>query len=220
VRQQLVRRDAQLILLLAPPFDRISQDPGYIRGYVPGIRENGGQYTHAAIWFVMAVAQAGAGDEAVELFHLLNPINHTRSRIDAERYRVEPYVVAADVYSHAMHVGRGGWTLYTGSAAWMYRAAIESILGVEKRGHELALRPCIPAAWDGFTVDLQVGASRYAVQVENPERMRGAVVEAMLDGVPVDPEHIPLVDDGRAHHVRAVIGTRVHHPTAPSGRRG
>jgi cyclic beta-1,2-glucan synthetase len=140
VRQQLVRRDAGLILLLAPPFDHGPQDPGYIKGYVPGIRENGGQYTHAATWVVMAVAELGSGEEAAEFFHLLNPINHSRTRTGIDRYQVEPYVVAADVYSHPMHAGRGGWTWYTGSAAWMYRAALEAILGIRRRGQALSVR--------------------------------------------------------------------------------
>ena len=137
VRAQLVRRDAQLVLLLTPPFDRMAHDPGYIKGYLPGVRENGGQYTHAALWIVIALARLGLGDEAMELFHMLNPINHTRTPEDVERYRVEPYVVAADVYAHPMHVGRGGWTWYTGSAGWMYQAAIDGLLGLQRRGDTL-----------------------------------------------------------------------------------
>jgi cyclic beta-1,2-glucan synthetase len=114
VRAQLVRRDAQVVLLLTPPFDRMAHDPGYIKGYLPGVRENGGQYTHAALWTVMALAHLGRGDEAMELFHMLNPINHMRSPEGLEQYRAEPYAVAADVYAHPMHLGRGGWTWYTG----------------------------------------------------------------------------------------------------------
>src|SRR5678815_4329678 len=129
VRTHLLRRDARIVQLLTPPFDRMAHDPGYIKGYLPGIRENGGQYTHAAIWAVIALARLGMGDEAMELFHMLNPINHMRTTEDTERYRAEPYVVAADVYAHPMHVGRGGWTWYTGSAGWMYQAAIQSLLG-------------------------------------------------------------------------------------------
>jgi cyclic beta-1,2-glucan synthetase len=126
VRAHLVRRDAQIVLLLTPPFDRMTHDPGYIKGYIPGIRENGGQYTHAAIWTVMALARLGMGNEAMELFHMLNPINHVRTSDDVERYRTEPYTMAADVYAHPAHIGRGGWTWYTGSAGWMYQAAIEA----------------------------------------------------------------------------------------------
>src|SRR6185436_5115146 len=168
VRAHLVQRGKRVILLLTPPFDSSAQDPGYIKGYSPGIRENGGQYTHAALWVVMAVARLGSGDEAVELFHLLNPINHARTAVGTATYKVEPYVVAADVYAHPAHAGRGGWTWYTGSAAWMARAGLESILGVTRRGATLALNPCIPSSWPGFTVTLRHGKSRYEIAVENP----------------------------------------------------
>ena len=154
VRAHLVRRDAQIVLLLTPPFDRTPHDPGYIKGYLPGIRENGGQYTHAALWAVIALARLGLGDEAMELFHMLNPINHTRTAEGVERYRGEPYVVAADVYAHPMHVGRGGWTWYTGSAGWMYQAAIEGILGLRRTARRSAWtrasRRCGPdSRWSG-----------------------------------------------------------------------
>ena len=145
VRAHLVRRDAQLVLLLTPPFDRMAHDPGYIKGYLPGVRENGGQYTHAALWTVIALARLGLGDEAMELFHMINPVNHTRTPEDVERYRAEPYAVAADVYAHPMHLGRGGWTWYTGSAGWMYQAAIEALLGLRRRGATFSINPCIPA---------------------------------------------------------------------------
>ena len=141
VRAHLVRRDAQIVLLLTPPFDRMPHDPGYIKGYLPGIRENGGQYTHAAIWTVMALARLGFGDDAMELFHMLNPINHTRTAGDVDRYRTEPYVVAADVYAHPMHVGRGGWTWYTGSSGWMYQAAIEGLIGLRREGTTFSREP-------------------------------------------------------------------------------
>jgi len=205
-RTHLIRRDARVVLLLTPPFDRSAMDPGYIKGYVPGIRENGGQYTHAAIWLVMAVASLGNGDEAVELFHLLNPVNHTRTPADVERYKVEPYVVAADVYAHPLHPGRGGWTWYTGSAAWMYRAGLEAILGLERRGGSLSLNPCIPSAWPAFTIVLRHGKSRYEITVENPEHKCTGISEVELDGVAVDAASIPWSDDGGSHFVRAVIG--------------
>ena len=145
-------------------------DPGYIKGYVPGVRENGGQYTHAALWVVMAIARLGSGDEAVELFHLLNPVNHARTPADVARYKVEPYVVAADVYAHPPHVGRGGWTWYTGSASWMYRTGLEAILGLERRGATFSLNPCIPFAWPGFSIALRIGNTRYEIAVENPQQ--------------------------------------------------
>jgi cyclic beta-1,2-glucan synthetase len=206
LRTHLVQRGAGLILLLAPPFDAPRPDPGYIAGYPPGIRENGGQYTHAALWAVMALARLGSGDEAVELFHMLNPVNHARTRADLERYKVEPYVVAADVSAHAEHVGRGGWTWYTGSAGWMYRTGLEEILGLKARGDTFELAPCIPSAWPGFSVAWSVGRSRYEIEVQNPERRCRGIALAERDGVGVDPRRIPLVDDGDSHRVRVVLG--------------
>ena len=206
VRMQLVRRDAGVIQLLAPPFDHSRLDPGYIKGYVPGVRENGGQYTHAALWTVMAIAQLGNGDEAVELFHMLNPINHSRTSGDVERYKVEPYVVAADVYTHPAHIGRGGWTWYTGSAAWMYRLGLESILGLRRNGQQFSISPCVPAPWSGFVVRWRYGSSLYEITVENPERRNCGVAEAVVDGVPLDPRAIPLIDDGTTHRLRVLMG--------------
>jgi cyclic beta-1,2-glucan synthetase len=206
VRMQLVRRDAGVIQLLAPPFDQAPLDPGYIKGYVPGVRENGGQYTHAALWTVMAIAHLGSGDEAVELFHMLNPINHTRTSADVERYQVEPYVVAADVYTHPAHIGRGGWTWYTGSAAWMYRLGLESILGLRRRGRSFAVAPCIPGSWNGFVMRWRHGRSLYEITVENPGRRNRGVAEAVLDGARVNARAIPLVDDGGVHRLRVVMG--------------
>ena len=164
----LIRRDAGLALLFTPPFDRSAHDPGYIKGYPPGIRENGGQYTHAATWSVIAYALLGQGDNAWELFSILNPINRTSTRVDVNRYKVEPYVVAADVYSVAPHVGRGGWTWYTGSAGWMYRAGLEGILGFRVRGGSLFLTPCIPKKWPRFEIVFKYRSSRYDIQIENP----------------------------------------------------
>jgi cyclic beta-1,2-glucan synthetase len=181
-------------------------DPGYIKGYLPGIRENGGQYTHAALWTVMAIARLGSGDEAVELFHMLNPINHTRTQRDVERYKAEPYVVAADVYTHPFHLGRGGWTWYTGSASWMYRLGLESILGLKPRRDCFAVAPCIPASWSHFRMRLRHGKSVYEIVVENPTHQNHGVAEAVLDGVRVDANAVPLTDDGEVHRLRVVMG--------------
>ena len=207
VRAHLVRRHAQIIQLLTPPFDHGARDPGYIKGYIPGIRENGGQYTHAALWTIMALARLGYGDEAFDLFHMINPINHTRDRASAVRYVTEPYVVDGDVYAHPEHIGRGGWSWYTGSAGWMYRLAIESVLGLERRGDEFAMSPCIPSGWEGFTVEWRFGTTRYHIRVENPERRSTGVACATVDGQPVDPQHIPLTDDGRTRQVTVTMGT-------------
>ena len=154
----------------------------------------------------MAIAHLGSGDEAVELFHMLNPINQSRTPGGAERYKVEPYVVAADVYTHPAHIGRGGWTWYTGSAAWMYRLGLESILGLRRRCSSFAIAPCVPASWDHFVVRWRHGRSLYEILVENPLRRNHGVAEAMLDGARVDSRAIPLVDDGAVHYVRVVMG--------------
>jgi cyclic beta-1,2-glucan synthetase len=209
VRTQLVRRGGRVVLVLAPPFDRSAQDPGYIKGYPPGVRENGGQYTHAAVWTVMAVARLGNGDEAVELFHLLNPINHTRSAADVERYKTEPYVMAGDVYAHPAHAGRGGWTWYTGSAGWMYRAGLESILGLKRHGLTFELDPCIPAAWPEYSITWRYGNTGYEILVANPDHRCRGIAQAELDGEAVDPAVIPLVDDGATHRVHVVLGEQV-----------
>ena len=171
------------------------------------MRENGGQYTHAAIWSVIAFAELGDGDRAGELFALLNPIHHASTRSGVYRYKVEPYVVAADVYAEPPHVGRGGWTWYTGSASWMYRAAVEWILGCRVvRGAALQLDPCIPRTWRGFEIELRFGAARYLIQVENPRGVMKGVASRELDGAPVDGAEIPLVDDGVSHTVRILLG--------------
>jgi cyclic beta-1,2-glucan synthetase len=203
----LVRLDAGLILLLAPPFDDTVLEPGYIKGYLPGVRENGGQYTHAAVWAVIAFAALGDGDRAAELLGVLNPINHALTPAAVERYKVEPYVVAADVYAEPPHVGRGGWTWYTGSAGWMYRAGLQSILGIRLRGARLEVDPCIPRAWEGFGVTLRHRATRYEIRVENPRGVSRGVTAVEVDGVALPgPTAVPLVDDGGLHHVRVVLG--------------
>jgi cyclic beta-1,2-glucan synthetase len=207
VRTHLVRRGAQVVLLLAPPFDRSAQQPGYIKGYPPGVRENGGQYTHAAAWIVMALAKLGSGDEAAELFHMLNPVNHTRTGPDVARYLGEPYVVAGDVCGRSEHAGRAGWTWYTGSAGWMYRAGLESILGLRRHGASFELDPCIPASWPEYAITWRLGRTRYEISVTNPERRCRGIAAARLDGAPVDPRAIGLVDDGRVHEVRVVLGS-------------
>jgi cyclic beta-1,2-glucan synthetase len=204
----LVRRQDGLALLLTPPFNHSAPDPGYIQAYPPGIRENGGQYTHAAAWAVIAFAQLGDGDKAGGLFSMLNPINHALTHDDALRYGVEPYVVAADVYSEAPHVGRGGWTWYTGSAAWMYRAGLEWILGCRMRGATLLLDPCVPRTWTEFHVSLRYRGTRYEIAFENPLGVNQGLATLQLDGdeLAARPGLVPLVDDGVTHRVRAVLG--------------
>jgi len=204
----LVRRDEGLIKLLTPPFDICEPSPGYIKGYVPGVRENGGQYTHAAAWVILAFAMLGQGDKAWELFELINPINHSRTHIEYSRYKVEPYVMPADVYSVHPHTGRGGWTWYTGSAGWVYKVGIEYILGLKKNGEELVIDPCIPRHWPEFSMEYRYGRSLYQINVKNPKGVNKGVVEVAVDGVQVESESgsIKLVDDGKTHNVVVTLG--------------
>ncbi|MBA5685639.1 GH36-type glycosyl hydrolase domain-containing protein [Rugamonas apoptosis] len=199
VDQRLVRREAGLIQLLDPPFDQAGPNPGYIRGYVPGVRENGGQYTHAAIWTAMAFARLGEGERAWELARMINPVRHGATPEACQRYKVEPYVVAADVYAVPPHVGRGGWTWYTGSAGWMYRLLLESLLGVTRNGATLALAPLLPAGWDGYTVSYRYGATPYTIRVApaGPDTPPGLTVDGQASAGYV----VALVDDGQMHAV-------------------
>jgi cyclic beta-1,2-glucan glucanotransferase len=208
VEEYLVRRDRGLVLLFTPPFNQTPLEPGYIKGYPPGVRENGGQYTHAAIWSVIAFAMLGDGGKAGELFSLLNPINHANSRAGIHRYKVEPYVACADVYAEPPHVGRGGWTWYTGSAGWMYRAGLESILGFRLRGATLLIDPCVPRGWRGFEIVYRYHSSRYEITVENPQGVTRGVARTELDGTALagSQARIPLSDDGATHRVRVVLG--------------
>ncbi len=197
---QLVDRELGLIRLLTPPFDDGPLDPGYIKGYLPGVRENGAQYTHAALWAVQAVAAQGRGDRAFELYQMINPLHHTETPEGVSRYQVEPYVIAADVYTSPDHPGRGGWTWYTGSASWMYRVGLESILGFRRRGTLLFLEPVVPSGWDAFTVDYRYGDTLYRIRVERPGRIREDGAEVTMAGGREDDSApsgaIPLVDDG------------------------
>jgi cyclic beta-1,2-glucan synthetase len=207
VERHLVRRADRLLLLLTPPFDRTPFDPGYIKGYPPGIRENGGQYTHAAIWSLIACAMLGQGDKATDLFELLNPINHANTRADVYKYKVEPYAVAADIYSEPPHVGRGGWTWYTGAAGWLHRAALEWILGFRKRGSALHIDPCIPRRWKGFEIIYRDGRTLYRITVENPRGVCRGISELRLDGVLLPGAAlVPLSNDGREHQIQVVLG--------------
>ena len=204
LNKYLVRDDARLIMLLTPPFDKTTHDPGYIQGYLPGVRENGAQYTHAALWVVLATALQGDGNRAFELFQMLNPITHAIDAKSVEVYKVEPYVVAADVYTAKGHLGRGGWTWYTGSASWMYRSALEAILGFQQQGEKLFIKPCIPDKWKGFTIEYRFRSSTYEITVENPDGMQCGNVELTVDGRAVE-EAVDLIDDGKHHRVTASL---------------
>jgi cyclic beta-1,2-glucan synthetase len=206
VLERLVHPQDQLSLLFTPPFDKTDHDPGYIKGYLPGIRENGGQYTHAAIWTAWAFAQLEDGKKAGELFDLLNPIFHSDTEEKAAEYRVEPYVICADIYSKPPYLHRGGWTWYTGSAAWMYRFGLTALLGFKKTGDTLHIDPVIPPTWDGFEITYKFIATSYQIKVNNPIHISHGVQLVKLDGKILDPKSIPLVNDGQEHRVEVMMG--------------
>jgi cyclic beta-1,2-glucan synthetase len=206
----LVRDDARVIMLLTPPFTNSVHDPGYIQGYLPGVRENGAQYTHAALWVVLATALLGDGNRAFDLYQMINPLTRTNTPDDVAKYKVEPYVIAADVYTAEGHMGRGGWTWYTGSAAWMYRVGLEGILGFTKRGDTLTMDPCIPSHWPEFSVTYRCGSSRYDITVRNPHGVQRGVESIELDGARVQGA-APLKDDGQHHQISVTLGP----PTPP-----
>ena len=205
--ERLVHRDHALIQLLDPPFDKSSLNPGYIKGYVPGVRENGGQYTHAAIWTTMAFAELGERERAWELFRMINPANHALTAEAVAKYKVEPYVVAADVYAVTPHTGRGGWSWYTGSAGWMYRLIIESLLGLRREGETLRFAPCLPADWPGFKIHYRYRETMFhiAVSLSAAEGGKLGVVRVTLDGVDRSDKVIPLVDDHLEHQVEVTV---------------
>jgi cyclic beta-1,2-glucan synthetase len=218
----LVSEAEGLIRLLTPAFDRPPHDPGYIRGYLPGVRENGGQYTHAALWAVRALAEAGRSERAARLLTMLSPVSHGRTPEEVAVYQAEPYVIAADVYGVAPHVGRGGWTWYTGAAGGMFRVALASVLGFDLReGRTLALRPCLPDAWPGFTARYRLpgGDTVYEIVVERGKGPARATTAAWLDGAPLTVERgavlVPLTDDGAVHRVRVQLGDDVGRRYAP-----
>ena len=197
----LVPRDDGLAFLFTPPFDKTVLDPGYIKGYPPGLRENGGQYSHAAMWAILAYAKLGDGEKAAELLVVLNPISHAVTLEQVDRYKVEPYVVAADVYAVSPHAGREGWTWYTGSAGWMHRAGVEGILGIRREGAFLVVEPCIPDAWPGFQATVNVASTLYRIPVKNPTPRARDNLHAVLDGarIPVAEGRVRVPLDGRTH---------------------
>ncbi len=206
VSELLVRPDEKLILLFTPPFDKSPREPGYIKGYLPSIRENGGQYTHSALWSAWAFSELGQGDYAESLFRMINPINHSDTPKKTEQYKVEPYVVAADVYSVPPHTGRGGWTWYTGSGGWMYRLGLEGILGIRLEGGSLRIDPCIPKNWSSYEIVYRKGETAYHIQVDNPSAVNGGVKEISLDGVLLPDGIIPIEEDGHEHKVSVRLG--------------
>ena len=208
VEEYLIRRGDGLVILFTPPFDKGKLDVGYIKGYVPGVRENGGQYTHAALWTLIAFAILGDGERAGELFSLLNPVNHSSTRAGLHKYKVEPYVAVGDVYAVPPHTGRGGWTWYTGSAGWMYRAGLESILGFKLQGERLRIDPCVPRWWRDFEITYRRNRTTFRIRVENPHGVSRGVATLELDGVLQSDDEFQLADDEQTHIVRVVMGER------------
>lgn len=206
VGEHLVKPGDSMVLLFAPPFDRSSLEPGYIKGYLPGVRENGAQYTQAAVWCVIAHALQGDGERAAELFEMLNPINHSSTRAGIHRYKAEPFVIAADVYSEPPHTGRGGWSWYTGAAGWMYRAGVEFILGFKLRGQEIVIDPCIPEHWRGFRIRYRAPRATYEFVIDNPHGVARGVQRVEFDGRELPGSAVPLLDDAGVHSVRVTLG--------------
>ncbi|HOL92412.1 MAG TPA: glycosyl transferase, partial [Clostridiales bacterium] len=214
VRKFLIDTDEGIVRLLTPPFGDGDLQPGYIKGYLPGVRENGGQYTHAAVWVVLAFAILGMGDKASEVFHMINPINHTRTGIEYSRYKAEPYVMAADVYAVSPHAGRGGWTWYTGAAGWLYRVGLENIAGFRRKGERLFIDPCIPASWKSFRITYRYKGAVYNIEIRNPDGVSSGVSHIIADGRISREGCIVLSADGE-HSVAVIMGVPYYLPAGP-----
>ena len=201
----LVDRENMIIKLLTPPFYKTNLEPGYIKSYIPGVRENGGQYTHGAIWSVIANAKIRDGERAGEYFRFLNPIEHARTKEDAIKYKVEPYVVVADVYSAPNMIGRGGWSWYTGSSSWLFMAGFESILGIKKEGDRLYINPCIPAEWESFSISYKYKTSQYNINVYNSDHKSTGIKTIYDDNNLSGTNEIKLIDDGEEHSIELIM---------------
>jgi cellobiose phosphorylase len=201
--KRLVRHEYSLVQLLDPPFDKSDLNPGYIKGYVPGVRENGGQYTHAAVWAAMAFSKLKDKNKAWEILQMINPINHARTPEEVEIYKVEPYVIAADVYALSPHIGRGGWTWYTGSAGWMYRLIVESLFGLRLEMNKLYIEPCLPRDWTSFKIQYRYRETSYSITISQSDE--AAIKQSViLDGIESPGNFIPLVNDQKEHLVEVM----------------
>ncbi|MBZ2174133.1 hypothetical protein K8M07_02615 [Schnuerera sp. xch1] len=207
VEKHLINEKEGIISLLTPAFDNTEHNPGYIKSYVPGVRENGGQYTHAATWVIKAFAMLGEGDKAYNLFRLINPINHSRTSIESVKYKVEPYVLAADVYTNPQHLGRGGWTWYTGSSGWMFRVGLEDILGFKIEEGKLFINPCIPKGWKGFKMKYKYKNTTYNIEIRNQNSVNKGINSIVIDGVPANEKYVELTNDGLKHFIQVDMGT-------------
>jgi len=205
LENQLIDKENSIIKLLDPPFNNTKLEPGYIKSYMPGVRENGGQYTHAAIWAIIAFCSLGLGEKAHEYFKMINPIENARTKEAANKYKVEPYVMAADVYSVGNLAGRGGWTWYTGSGSWMYKAGIENILGFNKKGNILTINPCIPAQWDEYSIRYKYEQTIYNIEVKNPNHKNTGVEEIYIDNIRSFKNEIELINDNNVHNIKLIM---------------
>jgi cellobiose phosphorylase len=215
IEEHLISEKDKFIRLLTPPFDKTEKDPGYIKGYIPGVRENGGQYTHAALWTIKAFAEMGMGEKAVHYLNMINPINHSFDLASAKKYKVEPFVVAADVYGESLLTGKGGWTWYTGSAGWMYRVALESVLGLQFEGDSILLEPAISENWKGYSVELRLDdeETSYQIKIDNPNGLQSGLLEGTIDGESVQfensPAIVPLKKDKHKHVIELKIVSKL-----------
>ena len=205
LENHLVDKESGIIKLLDPPFEKSKLEPGYIKAYLPGTRENGGQYTHAAIWAIIAEAMLGFGNKATELFRMINPIEHSRTKEAVQKYKVEPYVVAADIYGQKNLAGRGGWTWYTGSSSWMYEAGIKYILGLNIQNKVLTINPCIPNDWKEYKIRYKYGNSIYNIKVNNLNNKCLGIEKMLLNGEEVENKKIYLQDDGKVYNVEIIM---------------
>jgi len=206
--KHLIRKEDDIIQLFNPPFDKSTMNPGYIKGYVPGVRENGGQYTHAAIWLVMAFARLGDKQKTWELLQMINPVNHGNDAASIEQYKAEPYVIAADVYGVKGNKGRGGWTWYTGSAGWMYQLIIESFIGLYRKGNSLSFSPCIPPEWPSIKINYHYLDTVYTIELIQAHKEPGTATRVIVDGVEENSSAINLVNDGEVHEVKIYLQTK------------
>lgn len=205
LENHLIDKENGIIKLLDPPFNKTKIEPGYIKSYLPGVRENGGQYTHAAMWVIYAYTKLGFGDKALELYRMINPIEHSRTKDEARKYKVEPYVIPADIYSAENLIGRGGWTWYTGSSSWFYKIGIENILGLKIENKVLKMEPCIPKEWKEYSIKYRFGKSIYNIKVKNENGKNTGIEKLLLNGREIEEKKILLNEDGGIFEIEAIM---------------
>ena len=205
LENHLIDKENGIIKLLDPPFEKSKLEPGYIKAYIPGTRENGGQYTHGAIWTIVAECMLGFGDKAVELFKMINPIEHAKTKDEANKYKVEPYVISADVYGHKNLAGRGGWTWYTGSSSWMIKTGIEYILGLKIEDNYLSINSCISSDWKEYSIRYKFGSSIYNIKVKNLNGKNTGIEEFRVDGKVIEDKKIKLLDNKKIYEIEITM---------------